>query len=490
MAACLSGRIGLNSSVLASLLPGLRQVRAPIAAGFVWLVTAWLALADFVPHSSEGATGVFRDIYAIAGVAGEAGISASAGFIAYLLGILSVQVSSALFAVPTNIRARRGGRVASLQALPPPSDQGRRALAETVVRELVERSSRDDDLMEMLKQTGIECGARSLKDANVLASMVWVRLNIDRYVDKIVADLPHLPLRLIDDSGRKELFGEFDRRRAEAEFRAAVALPLVGLSVVLAVRVSPWFAFGLVVPAILAVQAHLSAVSAADVLAAAMRAQEPAPASPALDEVRAGPPLERDDWLKYAVKLHYPVAAEVERKQDADAAEPYYREQAEGGDGAAMMWLAGRLHRRSEPGADGWYYRAARAGNNDALAVEALDGTRQVSRDELNAVKSAFAKDRSEMRVAANVLMHTAPNPSGASPDTVPNRRQQAIEWYRTAWKEGDIAAGEKLAEIFDAAGDPHSGARYRRPFRRPAPDIEANGSASDRNGDAALGEG
>src|SRR6478609_2865160 len=104
MAACLSSRLGLNSTVLASLLPGFRQLRAPVSAGFLWLVIAWFALADILPHSPATASGIFRDVFDIAGVAGEAGISAAVGFTAYLFGILSVQVSSALAAMPMRIR--------------------------------------------------------------------------------------------------------------------------------------------------------------------------------------------------------------------------------------------------------------------------------------------------------------------------------------------------------------------------------------------------
>ncbi len=464
--------------MLASLLPGLRQLRAPIAAGFVWLVTAWLALADFVPHSPETASGVFRAVFDIAGVAGEAGISAAAGFIAYLLGILSVQVSTALAAMPMRIRGRRSWHGAVRQAISPPSRSGRHALAETVVRELVQRSSSDDDLLKMLEKTRVALGARPGPD--VLASLVRVRLDIESYVDNIVADLPLIPLRLIDDSERKELFGEFDRRRAESEFRAAVALPLVALTAVLVVRVSPWFTFGLVVSGVLAVQAHLAAVSAADVLAESIRAQQPAPPSPALDGVRAGPLIEREDWLFYAAGERYRPAAGIERSQGADAAERYYRVQAGTGDPSAMMWLAGRLHKSEKPGEDGWYSKAADAGDADALTIRALDGMREISRRELDAVKSAYARDRTAMKVAADVLTRLEARDSGGSSQNHLRQHQQAKEWYEEAWKAGDVAAGEALAQIHEAAGSPRRGAVYRRPFRGATPEIEANGSASD----------
>jgi hypothetical protein len=47
---CLTARVGM----ITGLLPGLRELRAPLAAGYLWLVVAWLwfrrgSLAQFVP---------------------------------------------------------------------------------------------------------------------------------------------------------------------------------------------------------------------------------------------------------------------------------------------------------------------------------------------------------------------------------------------------------------------------------------------------------
>src|SRR5690349_21598259 len=75
-------------SMLASLLPGLRDVRAPLAAGFIWMVAVWFLLE---PHWPEGDTG---------GVVGSAnrllanlsllGQGVVLSFTAYVLGSFSV----------------------------------------------------------------------------------------------------------------------------------------------------------------------------------------------------------------------------------------------------------------------------------------------------------------------------------------------------------------------------------------------------------------
>ena len=52
--------------MLASLLPGLRDLRAPLAAGYVWLAAGWLYFAPQLPASVNEADGVLKDIYRVA----------------------------------------------------------------------------------------------------------------------------------------------------------------------------------------------------------------------------------------------------------------------------------------------------------------------------------------------------------------------------------------------------------------------------------------
>lgn len=40
--------------MLASLLPGLRDLRTPLAAGYIWLVAVWVALEPRIPNSPDG----------------------------------------------------------------------------------------------------------------------------------------------------------------------------------------------------------------------------------------------------------------------------------------------------------------------------------------------------------------------------------------------------------------------------------------------------
>ena len=73
--------------VLASLLPGLREVRTPLAAGYLWLVAAWVLLYDRVVTGRNASAAV----KALEKVHEELGVGAAAAavtFVAYLVGAL------------------------------------------------------------------------------------------------------------------------------------------------------------------------------------------------------------------------------------------------------------------------------------------------------------------------------------------------------------------------------------------------------------------
>ena len=75
--------------MLASLLPGLRDLRAPLAAGYLWLAAGWLYFAPQLPASVNDADGVLKDIYRVVDASNPIAVAAGLTFIAYLLGILS-----------------------------------------------------------------------------------------------------------------------------------------------------------------------------------------------------------------------------------------------------------------------------------------------------------------------------------------------------------------------------------------------------------------
>jgi hypothetical protein len=74
--------------LLAGLLSGLREVRAPLAAGYLWLVAAWVVLEPVVPVRAE-ASGVVESLYRASDVLSVLGLGIALSFAAYILGSIS-----------------------------------------------------------------------------------------------------------------------------------------------------------------------------------------------------------------------------------------------------------------------------------------------------------------------------------------------------------------------------------------------------------------
>lgn len=53
------------STILSSLLPGVREVRAPLIGGYLWLCALWLAVGPSLPPKDD-TTGVVQDVVELA----------------------------------------------------------------------------------------------------------------------------------------------------------------------------------------------------------------------------------------------------------------------------------------------------------------------------------------------------------------------------------------------------------------------------------------
>lgn len=93
--------------MLASLLPGIREVRAPLAAGYLWFVFGYLAAG--APDKSQGLPAPVRDLVKVAHSAGSAGTAVALSFLAYLLGSLSQDVFGRVLPTTLDRLSRRFG---------------------------------------------------------------------------------------------------------------------------------------------------------------------------------------------------------------------------------------------------------------------------------------------------------------------------------------------------------------------------------------------
>lgn len=82
-------------TLLSSVLPGLRELRAPLAAGYLWLLAAWLTAEPYLPSRSE-ATGLLKAMLELEDAISAVGVAAVLSFAAYLVGSISETVFGVL----------------------------------------------------------------------------------------------------------------------------------------------------------------------------------------------------------------------------------------------------------------------------------------------------------------------------------------------------------------------------------------------------------
>jgi hypothetical protein len=97
--------------MLTNLLPGLRELRTPLAVGWTLLAALWVGVGTFLPDKDK-ATGLLLSVYRVGNGLGRATVLGTLAFIAYLVGSLAeLNAGEWLFRLPGN----RGGR-ASVEA--------------------------------------------------------------------------------------------------------------------------------------------------------------------------------------------------------------------------------------------------------------------------------------------------------------------------------------------------------------------------------------
>ena len=96
--------------MLTSLLPGLREVRAPLAAGYLWLLAAWLLLFPRFPTPGQQWGEWFPALAKLGDVLGGVAVLAAVSFVAYLVGCLATFFTEQL----VDAAVRRSNRILPL----------------------------------------------------------------------------------------------------------------------------------------------------------------------------------------------------------------------------------------------------------------------------------------------------------------------------------------------------------------------------------------
>jgi hypothetical protein len=84
--------------MLANLLPGIRDIRTPLATGYIWLLMAWLWIPEHLKTAAPPSS-VPGDIARLASYSGRIGVGIALSFVAYLIGVLSELLNEPLLRI-------------------------------------------------------------------------------------------------------------------------------------------------------------------------------------------------------------------------------------------------------------------------------------------------------------------------------------------------------------------------------------------------------
>jgi hypothetical protein len=173
--------------ILGSILPGVRQLRAPLAAGYLWILFIFLLahLGSGRPHSD-----LTQDLDRLGHALSPAGLAVAVSFAAYLIGSFSQGLSQ-------GVSRRIGNRIGLYES-------GR------------------------LTWRGLE-GLEDLLVPRVVAGALASPVEARDLSNEIIDEIDLVKSRLLEIE--QDLHNEVDRLHAEADFIAAVLAPLIAVGI-------------------------------------------------------------------------------------------------------------------------------------------------------------------------------------------------------------------------------------------------------------------
>jgi len=276
--------------ILSNALPGFRDLRGPIIAGYMWLVFAWVIVSPDVGVRPDGR--VSGALYDLADHAGSVWVAVAVSVVAYLLGAVSREagrvvgqywlgkafyIDFAGFSLELDearVEAEELTRLmpeslstedAAAPARAPVRRSRRRPRRLRRLLAWIDPLTRSDAITFSINSDRLDSGeptheglragwykARSTleEQRGQLGSQEYERLELElreraNRADSEAGRELELPSTLLVGD-RPELFAEVDRLRAEGDLRMTVVLPLVALTILFAVLQSPFFLLALV----------------------------------------------------------------------------------------------------------------------------------------------------------------------------------------------------------------------------------------------------
>ncbi|MFJ9605280.1 hypothetical protein ACIRS1_02855 [Kitasatospora sp. NPDC101176] len=223
--------------MLMNLLPGLRDLRTPLAAGYVWLVGLWFLLRDHAP-ARKGATGIALSAYKLIDIVGSPALLAAGSFVAYVVGssvsITPGRLRKQIFTWGGLSLGRKIFRSVPLAQDMGPDEPPLEVPLQGHVPPFVDHGSLYNlrgHLWEMAREAAPEFYAGSARE-----DLGWEGTEQD-----IIQNLSDVSMHL--QIGKPELYQDYDRMASEASFKVNVGLAIGVLSVALtAASGNLWYA--------------------------------------------------------------------------------------------------------------------------------------------------------------------------------------------------------------------------------------------------------
>ncbi|MFI9240830.1 hypothetical protein [Streptomyces sp. NPDC053079] len=204
-----------------------------MASGYLYLLSLLLLLGHRIPDQAE-VHEPLKLLYGVAGWIGRPAALATSAFVAYVLGsVLEVHAAN-LPKFFRNARSRLGSFHRKLSRLPPK----------------VQYMMEPDELTRAESFLQVEAARAELTKPAVDGLLVYIadRLGYEGgrrgrapfALHPLIQDLPQLRTRLYGSS--KDLYGDYDRLAAEADFKVNVGGAAIILCCVAAILVEPWWA--------------------------------------------------------------------------------------------------------------------------------------------------------------------------------------------------------------------------------------------------------
>jgi hypothetical protein len=249
--------------MLASLLPGLRDLRTPLATGYLWVVALWLLLHNRIPDSVEHATGPIKSLYQLGTFVGDTAVLAALSFVAYLLGSMLRLQPRTDFSGIIRTTLPKGGPIRVFRVLWAPSWRmfiargfsmylQLRTFMSTQLRQLAsdvdlnvhhavleDQANRYHDLWSAIRtyKQKPESARHSAEQLN-LAQDIESQL-VMVYAQNMIEELPAVGIQL--QAKNRDFWDTYDRQLAEAQFRYGIAPPMAVIIVILAWKSGDWW---------------------------------------------------------------------------------------------------------------------------------------------------------------------------------------------------------------------------------------------------------